>query len=119
MEDRWNMVYEEGIIHIARSWTGTRIFTITLGEGDTHNVLVNSNPKQYRSGTDEEVLELLESLLDSWLDPVYISVDIMPGSITGNVKMYYYREDGKLFWTVNDYGELEWTCSHWNIQTSE
>ena len=119
MEDRWNMVYEDGIIHIARSWTGTRIFTITLGEGDTHDVLVNSNPKQYRSGTDEEVLELLKSLLDSWLDPVYISVDIMPGSITGNVEMYYYRDDGKPFWTVNDYGELEWTCSHWNFQTSE
>ena len=111
MDDRWNMVFEDDCIHIASSWTGRCGFTITLGDRKEHDVMVNCDPDLFKHQHDDEVLELVNSLLDSWLEDVYVPVDAMPGTITGNVRINYER-DRNLKWAVNSDGTIVVDMSH-------
>jgi hypothetical protein len=61
MEDKWFIYYEDGRLHLHRSWTGYEIFEIRFEyDGRRHvarDVWVSRNPAQYLVPDNSETLE--------------------------------------------------------------
>lgn len=96
MEDRWNMMFEDGHLIITRSWTGLCVFDVTLSEDDEHEV----HAFNMVDVTQDYLRKILNNLLDMWLSDAPIPADRIPGSITGNIRPTYERSDWK--WVERD-----------------
>ena len=105
MDDSWIMVYEDGAVHIGRSRTGVCVFSITPGDGDVHDVVVNDDPEQFDHGPIDEVPSMIDDLLDRWLEPVELPVDALPLTVTGNIVLSH-RTGTVSGWEVFEDGEV-------------
>ena len=69
MEDRWFMYFEEDTMYIHRSWTGYCIYIVEFDfQTDVHRVVVNRDKEQYTCTSKKEDSELLNRLLDWWVN---------------------------------------------------
>ena len=71
MEDKWFIFFEAGWLYFHRSWTGNCIFQAQFRETDAGwavtQFLVNRDPDQYQSDSDDYDRQLLRFLIDSLL----------------------------------------------------
>ncbi len=69
--DKWFLFFENGAIHVHRAATGSCIFQLPLIRCTDHyavsTLIVNRDPTQYRTVTDQYDLELCAWLIDHYL----------------------------------------------------
>lgn len=73
MDDRWDIVTEDHVVHLHRSWTGNEIFAATFApaDGDGWRIigaLAERDPERYRRSGDADDRRLLELVLGLLLD---------------------------------------------------
>ncbi|GLZ80754.1 hypothetical protein Afil01_55610 [Actinorhabdospora filicis] len=68
MDDRWDVLTEDRVVHMHRSWTGYEIFAAVFAPAEggwrITDALVEHGPERFRSGGDAEDRRLLEAVLD-------------------------------------------------------
>lgn len=99
-EDRWTLVRDGGLLHIARTIEES-IFTIVLGDDRVHELMIN---KDY-DRKDEDVLEFIDGFLYTLLSPIRIPWSTIPFGITGNIRRMSVGRD-------TDSGSRRATASH-------
>jgi hypothetical protein len=71
MEDKWFIFAEDAALYFHRSWTGHCIYQLTIErEGEKYwisEALVNRDPSQYSSESDDYDVKLLTFLIDNFL----------------------------------------------------
>ncbi len=103
MEDKWNCFLENDILYICRSWTGFCIYRLHLDEDKGYTLDIDTEEHTYKGDTQEEI-ELVNALIDGWLEDVYLPADLLYLGITGNVR---YLERGPSYgWTVEPNGDV-------------
>lgn len=72
MEDKWFWYMEGDTLYAHRSWTGFCIFIMDIDiNTGIHTVTVNRDKNQYSCTNINEDIELLNHLLDWWVQPKY------------------------------------------------
>ncbi len=92
MEDKWFIYHDSDTLHFHRSWTGHKIFEVSLspaGNGiQVKKVLVNRDPAEYTQPDDQYNVSLLHYLIDRLL----LNKDIpftTPASIEPDKQPFY------------------------------
>ena len=65
MENKWFMYYEEAVLNIHRSWTGSHIYKAFYSEENEsfNRLLVNRDPEQYTQSDNEEDMKMFYFLV--------------------------------------------------------
>ena len=67
MEDKWFIFFENGLLHMHRSWTGYCIYRVQFEDGPdgcrATEAIVNDDPDQYRANGDPREIESLRALI--------------------------------------------------------
>lgn len=71
MEDKWFWYMDGDTLYAHRSWTGILIYIVAFHDNGVHQVTVNRNTQQHRSRGVEDDRNLLNGLLDWWVQPKY------------------------------------------------
>lgn len=68
MDSKWDINFDDGVVHFYRSWTGFQIYNFALKQdGDkyvTESFNVEQDSGKYRRGDDEHEIENLSLLLE-------------------------------------------------------
>lgn len=64
MDDKWCTYFEDGKLHIHRSWTGICIYIVELSTSGKLNIEVNRDQSQYRERSIEKDRQILTGLLN-------------------------------------------------------
>jgi hypothetical protein len=71
MDHRWIIYYNDGFLYFHRSWTGNCIYKIKIDKSNYAakivEVLVNTNPKEYKYSNIPEEINHFNQLFDSFL----------------------------------------------------
>lgn len=71
MEDKWFLFYEDGVLHMHRSWTGNCIYRVYFIPTDTgwqaRTAEVNRHPGQYHETSLDADIRLIEALIHDLL----------------------------------------------------
>lgn len=70
MDQKWNVLTEDDVVYLHRSWTGFGVFEATFApvEGGGRRIVsavVERDPERYRSTDDERYLVMLEPVLSA------------------------------------------------------
>jgi len=87
MEDKWFIFFQDGVLHMHRSWTGNCIYQVRFARVDglwhAIDAKVNGDHEQYSPGTDEHERAAIGALIDIVLlrrDGQYPVESVSPGA---------------------------------------
>ena len=68
MEDKWFIFYEDGVLHMHRSWTGLCLYRIQFDKTAdgcvATQVTINDDPDEYQAENDERELDSVRALIN-------------------------------------------------------
>lgn len=79
-------IWDDGVLNIARSWTGICMIRLILGEGDVHELQVNPAILEDDANKLQDlVMTVTDMIVDNIIGPVRLPVNMIPSGVVGNV----------------------------------